>query len=144
MTVVVDASVWLLLAHPSDPRSPEARRLVGEIARVVGFAAPSMLAHEVVHIIHVKQRSATETLETRQARVRALLDLVTLHPSHSANQARLAEETGLSAYDAAYVDLAERLGSMLLTEDAKMHRAGAKVLGTKKSLRLADLAKLVD
>lgn len=143
MILVVDASLWVLRIDDEDPRCEQARDVLGKAASRNMLLAPHLIAHELLQFIHVNNRQANETLEVRQKRAQQLIGDLELASSDSSNQGQAAERFGLTAYDAAYLELAQRLVAGLVTEDAELHKAGVKALGAKRSLRLADLAKLV-
>ncbi|WP_200941480.1 type II toxin-antitoxin system VapC family toxin [Cellulomonas sp. Leaf395] len=119
-TVVLDASAALmLLIDPGPAGEHVAARLDG--AAVV---APDLLPYEVTNVLR-RYRNAGR-LSDAEARLaldgfRSLsIDLW----SHDVLAERVwALGANLSAYDAAYVALAERLGAVLLTADARI--AGA-------------------
>ena len=119
-TVVLDASAaLLLLIDPGAAGEHVAARLDG--ASVV---APDLLPYEVGNVLR-RHRNAGRLSETE-----ARLALDGFHALSIAlwSHALLADRVwslgaNLSAYDAAYVALAERLGAVLLTADARI--AGA-------------------
>ncbi|MDQ0372454.1 type II toxin-antitoxin system VapC family toxin [Cellulomonas humilata] len=119
-TVVLDASAAVaLLIDPGPAGEQVAARLDG--ASVV---APDLLPYEVTNVLR-RQRNAGRLSDT-EARL-ALEGLHTLSIDlwpHAVLTDRIwCLGANLSAYDAAYVALAERLGAVLLTADARI--AGA-------------------
>lgn len=118
--LVVDASV-VAVALADDGRDGDhaRRRLRGE-----RLAAPELLDLEVASVL--RRQLAAGRLDPRRADL-ALADLVDLpirRESHRPLLARCWElRANLTAYDAAYVALAEALGVDLLTADARL--AGA-------------------
>jgi predicted nucleic acid-binding protein len=120
--IVVDASAVISLLVESAAESA----LIRDRMAVVGEAyAP--------HLIDVEVASAFRRL-VRQGRVgaarghralRTFLDLPIVRFPHSPLVARIWElRDRLSAYDATYVSLAERLGATLLTRDRRLLGAG--------------------
>ncbi|MGH8936377.1 MAG: type II toxin-antitoxin system VapC family toxin [Acidimicrobiia bacterium] len=118
--IVVDASV-LAVALSDDGRD-------GDIARArlrdEQLAAPEVIDLEIGSVLR-RQRLAG-TIDERRARL-ALDDLVDL-PMRRAPQRPLLMRCwelrdNLTVYDAAYVALAEALGTSLLTADTQLSRA---------------------
>lgn len=118
MAVVVDASalVAVLLGEPE-------AGLVGE--RVAGHAlmSTSLLPYEVANATWQKTRRKLMT-PTDARRVMADLQALAVHlePADPAGVLALAIETGLTAYDAAYLWLARELGADLITLDADLEK----------------------
>jgi len=117
---VVDASVLATALGDDSADGDTARaRLRGE-----DLAAPELIDLEVVSVL--RSQLAAGLLDTRRAAL-ALQDLVDLplrRASHRPLLARCWElRANLSAYDAAYVALAEALDSVLLTADERLARA---------------------
>ena len=88
------------------------------------LAAPSLLPYEVANVAAFKLRRRLLPLQ----QVASGLDLfarfgITLHGADPAALATVAERTGLTAYDAAYLWLAASLGAELVTLDRKLERA---------------------
>ena len=115
--VVLDASAaLLLLIDPGEPGERVAARLAG--ATVV---APDLLPHEVTNVLR-RHRNAGRLSE---AEARLALDgfhalSIELWPQAVLAQRVWTLGANLSAYDAAYVALAERVGGVLLTADARL------------------------
>ena len=117
---VVDASVLATALGDDTAQGDTARtRLLGE-----DLTAPELIDLEVVSVLR-RQLSAGR-VDTRRA-VLALQDLVDLplrRVSHVPLLARCWElRDNLTVYDAAYVALAEALGTVLLTADERLARA---------------------
>jgi predicted nucleic acid-binding protein len=121
--IVLDASVvidWLI-------RSPAAQRIESRIfSRNQSLHAPELLDLEVVQVLRRLVREDTLSTSSAEMAIEDLLDMrITRYP-HAMLLPRIWElRHNLSAYDAAYVALAERLGAILLTRDAGM-KAAAK------------------
>jgi predicted nucleic acid-binding protein len=118
--IVVDASVLAPALADDDTDGDHAReRLRGE--RLV---APELVDLEVVSVLRRAARAGR--LEGRRSAL-ALADLATLplrRVSHLPLLPRVWElRDNLTAYDAAYVALAEVLGVLLLTADGPLKRA---------------------
>jgi predicted nucleic acid-binding protein len=119
-TVILDASAALLLLI--DP-SPAGERVAGRLGGA-SVAAPDLLPYEVSNVLR-RHRNAGRLSD---AEARLALDgfhslSVELWPHAVLSERVWSLGANLSAYDAAYVALAERLGAVLLTADARL--AGA-------------------
>jgi len=116
---VVDASAIAALVFVEAEADDVADRLRG-----ADLVAPTLLAYEIANVAAVKlrrrliTRAAAETGLTLFAR----LD-VRLHPVEARAAFALAEETALTAYDAAYVWLARSMSADLVTLDARVQRS---------------------
>lgn len=143
MTTIVDASLWVLVVDSEDPRSERARDCLSRASLIAPMAAPTLLGYELAQFIHHKQRNPIDTLAIRQTRLTGLLKPLDLVAPAWERLGAIAERHNLTACDASYLELAERLGGLLATEDHAMHQAGAKLLGAKRCVRLAGLEKLV-
>jgi predicted nucleic acid-binding protein len=118
--LVVDASALAPALADDGPDGDAARaRLRGE-----ALVAPELIDLETVSVI----RSGVQTgrLDARRARL-ALADLVDLPLRRAPHRPLLIGcwdlRDNLTVYDAAYVTLAELLGVVLLTADARLARA---------------------
>lgn len=118
--VVVDASAALnaLLSGPS--AADLSRRLAGEVE----LHAPHLIDIEVLHALRRMVRLGRLT-EDRAADVRADLATLTLtrYPHEPLGDRIWELRASLTAYDAAYVALAELLGAVLVTCDAALAAA---------------------
>jgi len=117
--VVVDASAAAAIVFGEPGAESVAARLED-----LELAAPSLLPYEVATVAAFKLRRRLLPLEE----VATGLDLfarlgITLHGADPAALAAVAERTGLTAYDAAYLWLADSLGAELVTLDQKLERA---------------------
>jgi Predicted nucleic acid-binding protein, contains PIN domain len=118
--IVVDASVLAVaLADDGQDGDNARRRLRGE-----SLAAPELVDLEVASVLRRQLRQGD--LNDRRA-AQALADLVDVpleRASHRPLLGRCWELRGnLTVYDAAYVALAEALGTTLLTSDARLSRS---------------------
>ena len=114
--IVLDASAavdWLL-------QTGAGRRIETRMyAHSESLHAPHLLDLEVAQVL--RRLSAEGTLTTQRAdeAIRDLLDLRLTRYAHSILLPRIWQHRhNLSAYDAAYVALAETLGATLITRDA--------------------------
>jgi predicted nucleic acid-binding protein len=119
--IVLDASVvmdWLI-------RSPAAQRIESRIfSRNQSLHAPELLDLEVAQVLRRLVREDTLSTSRAETAIEDLLEIrITRYP-HSVLLPRIWQlRHNLSAYDAAYVVLAERLGATLLTRDARLASA---------------------
>lgn len=119
--IVIDASALVeFLLRPGHSRG-----LVAHLRSGNGFAAPYFVDLEVTHVLrrHVL-RGQLATVRAEEA----LEDLMELPLSRYPHQPLLARiwalRDNLTAYDAAYVALAESLGVELVTADRRIAGAG--------------------
>ncbi len=127
--LVLDASLTLSWALP-DEASPYGDRVLDAVA-ASGALVPGLWAHEIANGLLMAQKRGRLARGQRLAFVEQLLNLAIKVESPTArtvldSQAGLAERFGLTAYDAAYVDLALRHGLPLATQDKAMKRAAIK------------------
>ncbi len=118
--IVVDASV-LVVALADDGGDGDAARAR---LRNEQLAAPELIDLEVGSVL--RRQLANGSIDDRRARL-ALGDLVDLPMMRAPHRPLLPRcwelRDNLTMYDAAYVALAEELGSSLLTADAKLTQA---------------------
>lgn len=121
LAVVLDASALL---DGADPRQPDRGETVRELMSRHRCMAPALLAWEIGNVVHRKHPDAFgPTPAARVAFVDTLLDGVELAPSDEAARGRcgvLVAESGLTFYDAAYLDLAMARGGVLVTQDRRL------------------------
>lgn len=118
--IVVDAGVLVcaLLDDTEDGRIARAR------LRDDALSAPDLITLEVVSVARRLSRAGAVSEERAQAAIRALATLPLTAVPHRRLLPRVWEFRGnLTAYDAAYVAVAEYLGATLLTGDARLHGA---------------------
>lgn len=119
--IVLDASAavdWLV-------RTAAAQRIESRIfARNQSLHAPELLDLEFAQVLRRLVREGALTASRAEAAIQDLLDLrITRYP-HFVLLPRIWQlRHNLSAYDAAYVVLAETLGATLLTRDARLASA---------------------
>lgn len=136
--VVVDTSALIDAADANRPAWGETvTRLMGER----GAIAPELVAYEAGNVVHGKHPEAFgETPQERAVILELLLEGVERIPSTEdvrTRCARLVDETDLTFYDAAFLDLAESTeGSLLLTQDETLASVGKVQLGPDRCLRL--------
>jgi predicted nucleic acid-binding protein len=119
--IVLDASAavdWLV-------QTAAAQRIESRIfSRNQSLHAPELLDLEVAQVLSRLVREGTLSASRAEAALQDLLDLRLTRYPHSVLLPRIWQlRHNLSAYDAAYVVLAEKLGATLLTRDARLANA---------------------
>jgi predicted nucleic acid-binding protein len=122
--MIVDASVLLEAFFP-DETQPQAQLLLRQhAAGQVRLKAPGLLLYEVSNAVwqaerrgRIPETQADEILQTVGALNIELLSL------EWGEMLPLARRFGRSAYDAAYLTLAERSGEQLVTGDKRLYNA---------------------
>jgi predicted nucleic acid-binding protein len=116
---VVDASALAALTFAE----PAAAQVVAQLGDD-DLVAPTLLWHEMANVCLTKMRIHPSERERLLAALHmaARLDLHVVDVDHAA-AIELAEATGLTAYDAAYLWLARHLGAPLVTLDRKLAAA---------------------
>ena len=129
--VVLDSSALLASLDVSKPEASDAmRHLKGEFEAV----APTLVAWELGNVVHGRRRAEFgRDLDERLEVVSALLEGVTLMPLEPGDLlavGRDCEESGLTFYDAAFLELTARDDeAVLVTEDGALRAQALKRLG---------------
>jgi predicted nucleic acid-binding protein len=127
--IVVDASVALAWGFP-DEASDYAERVLVALEGLTAVV-PALWAVEITNAVLVAERRK----RIRQPDIRRFVELLgeleivmdaQRVTDSVVNIVPLGREYGLSAYDAAYLDVAMRHGAPLATLDANLRRAGGK------------------
>lgn len=131
MSFVIDNSVALAWCF-EDEQTAEIMALLDRVAEA-GAIAPQLWPIEALNGLLTAERRGRIDRETRRRLGGFLQDLPISIDEDMASRAwtrtaDLAEQHRLTAYDAAYLELALRLGSPLATRDAALI-AAAKMLG---------------
>ena len=120
--LVVDCSMLAAVLFDEPEREAAALAMAGK-----ELFAPDLLNHEIISVA-LKKSAAGHGAVSEQA----LADLdalrITCCRVDVSAQFKLAERTGLTAYDAAYLQLALELRAPLVTFDRKLGKAAAKIL----------------
>ena len=119
--VVLDASVVVELLMASEAGT---RAMAQLVAGNASLHAPELLDIEVLHVL--RRALTRELLAPKRAEqaLRLLESLPITRHAHAPLRRRCWQlRANLSAYDAAYVALAEGLGARLFTRDARIARA---------------------
>lgn len=127
--LVLDASLVLSWALP-DEASLYSDAVLHRVAKS-GALTPALWLHEIANGLLMAQRRGRCTTAQRMAFIEELLRLPVEVESSSArtvldSQVALAERYALTAYDAAYLDLALRRNLPLATQDKAMKSAAGK------------------
>jgi predicted nucleic acid-binding protein len=134
MEVVLDSSVALAWAFP-DEGSARAERLLARASRRDGFWVPALWWYEIANALTMAERRG-RLPEADRLRLTELFGMLPLHTDTFLDSDIawrlhvLAREYALSAYDAAYLELAQRRGLALATLDRRLSRA-ARLAGVR-------------
>ena len=120
--IVVDASVVIdLFKDPTGTRSIRERLLPSASA----LHAPEIIDLEVLHVFRRLVSRAELTLPYADAALREYRNFALRRTSHAPLLHRIWQlRQNITAYDAAYVALAESLDAPLLTRDRRLANAG--------------------
>lgn len=129
--IVLDNSVSSRLLWP-DPEKPENNRyalgVIGQATAGCVYHVPTIWHYEAAHVAAALVRSGrvTQASAVRYFEQVAALPIVTDTTSHALAASAgfaLSVQFGLSVYDAAYLELALRLGGALATNDGRLRTA---------------------
>lgn len=124
--MIVDASVLLSAIFP-DEAQPQAQALLRRhVAGQERLRAPHLLLYEVNHALWRAERRGRVSPAQVDQMLEALkrLELEFLSPDWQ-EILPLARQTNCSAYDAAYLALAQQMGEPLVTADERFYNAVA-------------------
>ena len=130
--IVLDASAavdWLL-------QTSAGQRIEERIySRNESLHAPHLIDLEITQVLRRLEREGTLTARRANGAVRDLLSLrITRYP-HDAFLPRIWQyRHNFSAYDAAYIALAETLGAALLTRDSRLASGSGSTANSKVEL----------
>lgn len=127
--MAVDSSAVIALLI----REPNARRIVDAVTESESLLAPALMPYEVLNALHTAvrhDRLAEEGIGRCLAYYLRFPWVLDIHSSSSrlGDVSRLAARHGLSANDAAYLEIALRHGCPLVTLDAALLEAAAAEL----------------
>ena len=124
-SVVVDASAIAAVLF-SEPSADEVAERLGSAQ----LAAPSLLPYQIVSVASGKVRRGEVPSGTAMMALAAFARLrVRLHEPDFSEVFRLTVRTRLTAYDAAYLHLAQSLSAELVTLDDKLARVWSRLQG---------------
>jgi predicted nucleic acid-binding protein len=119
--IVLDASAMLELLLDTEPGARVADRA---LAGRDSLHAPHLIDLEVAHAVHRFERLGEIAPQRASEALRDLVRLPLQRHGHAVLLGRVRElRHSCSAYDAAYVALAEALAAPLLTRDARLARS---------------------
>lgn len=126
--IVVHASVVV----PLITNGPGAESVRARLRKVRGpVCAPHLISMEVAHILRRLERIGDLDRTRAHTALQTLIRLPLVRYEHESLLPRIWQLRGhVSAYDAAYVALAEGVRGTLLTRDARLAAAVAGVAGT--------------
>jgi predicted nucleic acid-binding protein len=118
--IVVDSSVLVLaFTHRGDPGREAEKRMTGQ-----RLLAPAVIDFEVAHAVRGLAQGGKITADEGRAALTLMSSLLIKRtPGHALFERVWELRQNLSAYDAAYVALAEHTGCTLVTADARIERA---------------------
>ena len=122
--LVVDSSFLVAVLFEEEHTAFAVDRLSQAMGE--GLTAPGLLRWEVANVLRNKVVRKLTTIEDAVARLDALAALSISHPEREASAEALLAlslDAGLTAYDAAYFELAARLDAPLATLDVALARA---------------------
>lgn len=120
--LVVDCSALAAVLFDEPAREAAALAMAGK-----ELFAPDLIDHELVSVALKKSAAGHASLAEQALADLQALRLTRCRPEITA-QFRLAQRTGLTAYDAAYLQLARELRAPLATFDRKLGEVAARVL----------------
>jgi predicted nucleic acid-binding protein len=127
ISIVVDSSVLLKAYLPDEEGRQEAQNLMRDYARgIVTLYAPSLITYEIVNACLVASRMARLKKEKAIELMNEILGVELVKVEIDALKERifdLASKYGRSAYDGAYVAVAESKSLPFLTADKKLYNA---------------------
>jgi predicted nucleic acid-binding protein len=122
--VIVDASVILSAFFPDEDQAQAQALLRAHVAGRERLMAPTLLLYEVTNAVVQATRRERIAVETGEAIMRAFEGLnVDLRPVAWRQMLSLARRFDRSAYDAAYLALAEATGQQMVTADSRLYHA---------------------
>jgi predicted nucleic acid-binding protein len=130
--LVLDASAAVATVINQQPEAPQ---LLWRLARADSLHAPQLLDLEVLQVLRRYTLQGKLAEKAAQRALELLADLRVSRYAHLPLLGRIWElRANVTAYDAAYIALAEALGAPLLTLDARLarapgHRARVEVIG---------------
>lgn len=147
MKLVIDASAVIEIVKRLENDAEAFFRALRELHGVFDVTAPGLLAYEVANVLgsdRYVEAGEDDTLRERVLRL-LLADVTLVPPDQDAavRTFRIARATGLTAYDAAYVELAARDGDTpLVTEDRSLLKHAGRLLSENRVHHLGRLGEI--
>ena len=122
--MIVDSSVFLNAFLP-DELQPNALKLVREhVSGRLHLKAPTLLPYELSNAVWQAERRGRINRDQAGRIIESFANLeIELFPLEWGESLPLARQFDRSAYDAAYLTLAERLGEQFVTGDLRLYNA---------------------
>jgi predicted nucleic acid-binding protein len=126
--IVLDASIALTWCFP-DEKAQKAQEISERIATGDSVVVPAFWAHEILNALLVGEKRKRLTRELMRAFLEDLnrlpieVDLPGTPPIVFGETQSVCRKHGLTAYDAAYLEIAIRSGCQLATGDDELRRA---------------------
>jgi predicted nucleic acid-binding protein len=122
--VIIDASVILSAFFPDEDQAQAQDLIRAHATGHERLEAPTLLLYEVTNAVLQAIRRARITVETGEAILQAIEKLnIDPRPVAWGQALSLAQRFDRSAYDAAYLALAEATGQQMITADSRLHHA---------------------
>ena len=122
--MIIDASVLLNAFFPDEAQAQAQAVLRGHVSGQARLKAPTLLTYEITNAVWQAERRGRISSQQVDEILRAAAGLdIELFPLDWGENLPMARRLGRSAYDAAYLTLAERLGEQLITGDLRLYNA---------------------
>lgn len=119
--IVLDASVIAKLFLKEEGSDTAIRLKDGHVQGKIEILAPSLMKYELISALKSKNFSKNEIKSALEVVKDYGFSIIELDDELFDKVAELSFDYGISAYDAAYLALAEDLSVILCTADGKMH-----------------------
>ena len=122
--MIVDANIILRAFFPDESQA-QAQALIGEhIAGRIHLAAPALLPYELSNAVWQAERRARISSHQADEILHSMAGLnIKIIPQAWGTMLPLARRFDRSAYDAAYLKLAQATGQQLITGDLRLYHA---------------------
>jgi predicted nucleic acid-binding protein len=122
--MIVDASVILMAFFPDEAQDQAQALIRDHVSGQTRLAAPTLLLYEVTHAVLQAARRGRIGQEAAEAILTAFEQLeIEMAPVAWQPTFSLAQQFDRSAYDAAYLALAQARGELLVTGDLRLYHA---------------------
>ena len=122
--MIVDASVILRAFFPDEAQAQAQMLIRDHVGRHVTLRAPALLTYELSNAVWQAERRGRISSEQADQTLQSIAGLeIELLPMKWGEMLPLARRFNRSAYDAAYLALAERLGEPYITGDKHLYNA---------------------
>ena len=122
--MIVDANVVLRAFFPDEAQSTAQMIVREHVGRQISLRAPELMPYELGNAVWQAERRGRIKRDQADQIIQAMAGLeIELLPLDWGEMLPLARRFNCSAYDAAYLTLAERLGEPFVTGDEKLYQA---------------------